>query len=213
MAEPINPLSGDDVNLPPGTEMDTLIAELVEKGELESFVRGLKADRLVKHMGPGPHPSGSPQSVHASGRKGHGITRQDALEIIENKGGFTVDVATGEQPTSGYAVAFEEFERKFPPGSLTARKVGKYRAEHWNQFANTPGAKWGAWKDTDGWIYFDISVVDDDLDKMVEIGREFNQKAIYHLDTGQTIRLDDDGSSLSDFRDMLADVAEDEANR
>ncbi len=50
--------------------MDSLIAELVEKGELESFVRGLKADKLVKHMGPGPHPSGSPQSDHGRGESG-----------------------------------------------------------------------------------------------------------------------------------------------
>lgn len=50
--------------------MDTLIAALVEKGELERFVAGLKADKLVKHMGPGPHPSGSPQSVHGRGKSG-----------------------------------------------------------------------------------------------------------------------------------------------
>lgn len=205
MAEAINPLSGDDVLVPPGSEMDSLIAELVSKGELDQFVRRLKAGKLVKHMGPGPHPSGSPQSVHASGRKGHGITRQKALDLIESEGGFTVDVSTGEQPTTGYAVAFEEYERVYPPGTLTARKVGKYRAEYWDQFANTPGAKWGAWKDKDGTIYFDISVVGEDLDEMVELGNEFDQKAIYHLDSGSDIRLDDDGSSLSDFRDRLAD--------
>ena len=169
---------------------------------------------VEKHMGPGPHPSGSPQSVHASGRPGRGLTRSDALSLVENEGGFTVDVTTGDQPTSGYVVAFEEFERIYPKGSLTTQKIGQYRAEHWEQFQDIPNAKWGAWKDdADGTIYFDISVVADDLDEAVDIGRRFDQKAIYHLDTGMSIRLDDDGSSLSDFRDMLADVLADEAER
>lgn len=156
---------------------------------------------IKKHMGPGPHPSGSPQSVHGSGR-GRGPSRKEIADQT-SEGGFTVDPATGDYPKSGYMVSVGGFEETYDIDSLSLSDIGNYRAKNWSNLESHPNAYWGGWVEDDGTVYFDISVHTDSLDEAVRLGNRFDQRAIFSLDTFEDIRLDDDGLSLSDFRSRL----------
>ncbi len=164
-------------------EADDIFSKSADKDE------GGVRPKVLKHLGPGDHPSGSPQSVHGSGTRG--VSRGDIESDIETSGGFTVDPATGARPTEGYMVALEQFEQIYPPGTLTAAKIGKYRATNWEQFADIEGAHWGGWKEADGTVTFDVSLHSDSLETAMEMGRQWNQKAIYNLNDGTEIFLDD----------------------
>lgn len=162
--------------------------ESLEEDDVFGKASGVRP-KVLKHLGPGDHPSGSPQSVHGSGARG--ASRGDIESDIEDSGGFTVDPATGARPTEGYMVALEQFEQIYPPGTLTVAKIGKYRATNWAQFSDIEGAHWGGWKEADGTITFDVSIHTDSLETAMETGRQWNQKAIYNLDDGTEIFLDE----------------------
>lgn len=173
------------------------VMRLVDDGQPVDILR-IPKGMVKKHMGPGPHPSGTPQSVHGSGARD--ASRRDIQEDLQTDGGFTISPATGERPSEGYMVSLAEYEETFDLDTLSIEDIGAYRARHWSQFADIPNARWGGWVDDDGTVYFDVSLHVNSLDEAVALGQQWKQKAIFHLDSFSEIRLDDDGASLDKFR-------------
>lgn len=163
-----------------------------------------EADEYInKHMGPGPHPSGTPQSVHGSGT--HGTSGTKMKQRVGPGGdlseGFTILPITGEPATSGFAVAIKGNEKRIPGDEITPDLIAAFRRESWDLFSDIEGAHWGGWYDTKNDVYvFDVSVVLDDAEEAVKLGRENDQDAIFDLTNFEEIRTDDDGTSFEEWK-------------
>lgn len=157
--------------------------------------------RTAKHYGPGPHASGTDQSVHGAWSTGSSTSAVSGK--LTTEGGFTVDPTPpgqGHIPTSGFAVALPNHETHFPISKLNAHRIATHRAQSWASFKDIPNAHWGGWLDGDE-VYLDVSIVVDSLEEAVELGRRYNQKALFNFDHFEEIRLDDDGASLAQFKE------------
>ena len=99
-----------------------------------------------------------------------------------NPDGFTINARTFEPITSGYAVAVAATQNSF--GNAGAARVAAYVCSH--KEINAVG----------GWLnsenneyYYDATIVVDDLDEAIKLGRENKQIAIFNLNTMEEIRL------------------------
>lgn len=101
---------------------------------------------------------------------------------LVNKEGYTVNAATLQPVTTGYAVAVAATQDSFGLEGLA--NVVKYVEAHSNVNA------FGGWYNTDnGKYYFDATIVVDDLNEAIELGRLNNQIAIFDLANMKEIRL------------------------
>ena len=149
---------------------------------------------IVKHPGPDGspiHATGTDQSVH--GAWATGLSAPRLFEALKS-GGFTIHDPSGEVPTSGWVVALsKDTERSFPfnvSPSRAQREIRKYRSQHWKELQD-PSTFYGGWLDGDQ-AYLDISQVFDDKEEAIRAGRERDQLAIFHLDTFETLYLNDE---------------------
>lgn len=150
--------------------------------------KGVFGGKVQKHAGPGPHPSGSPQTVH--GAWARGLSANQRIEDVKEEGGFTREVPSGEEKTTGWAVAVSGHEEHTSISKLTPRWVREYRREH-AEALNDPQTSWGGWYDTDsGEVFLDVSIIERSKRKAIELGMKFKQKAIYNLETGEEYRLE-----------------------
>lgn len=92
--------------------------------------------------------------------------------------GFTFDFQRGELATSGYVVATEDTQDCF--GSVGLLKVISYCAVH-------PGFCIGGWRNEDGIMQFDASMVVYDLSEALSLASKNCQRAIYDLKSRKTI--------------------------
>lgn len=105
-----------------------------------------------------------------------------ATIAINNKEGFTVNAATLQPVTTGYAVAVADTQKSFGLEGLA--NVVKYVSEHPEINA------FGGWNNTDNnMYYFDATVIVDDLAAAIELGRINKQIAIFDLANLEEIRL------------------------
>lgn len=105
-----------------------------------------------------------------------------ATIAIENKDGFTVNAATLQPVTKGYAVAVAETQNSFGLEGLA--NVVKYVSKHPEINAV------GGWYNTENnMYYFDASVIVDYLKTAKELGRVNKQIAIFDLANLKEIRL------------------------
>lgn len=105
-----------------------------------------------------------------------------AAIALENKEGYTVNAATLQPVTTGYAVAVEDTQDLF--GFEGLANVVKYVSEHPEINA------YGGWYNRENnMYYFDATVIVDDLASAKELGRINNQIAIFDLANLQEIRL------------------------
>ena len=105
-----------------------------------------------------------------------------ATIAINNKEGFTVNAATLQPVTKGYAVAVADTQNSFGLEGLA--NVFKYVAEHPEINA------FGGWYNSqNNMYYFDATVIVDDLAAAIELGRINKQLAIYDLTNGVPIDL------------------------
>lgn len=101
---------------------------------------------------------------------------------MANKDGYTVNAETLQPVTTGYAVAVVETQNSF--GFEGLENVVKYVSEHPEVNA------FGGWYNSENnRYYFDATVIVDDLDAAMELGRINNQIAIFDLANLKEIRL------------------------
>lgn len=113
-------------------------------------------------------------------------------------GGFTVRIehvfCPVEYITSGYALSLHPDREvvidaaEVTGDDMTLIMMG-FVTENCDILA-TPNHYFGAWYDdeTDK-VYLDVSTIVDDETKALELAREHNQLAVFHLDTGREIRV------------------------
>ena len=105
-----------------------------------------------------------------------------ATIAADNKEGFTVNAATLQPVTTGYAVAVAATQNSFGIEGLA--NVVKYVAAHPEVNA------FGGWYNRDNnMYYFDATVIVDDLAAAKELGRVNKQIAIFDLANLQEITL------------------------
>lgn len=101
---------------------------------------------------------------------------------IANKDGYTVNAATLQPVKSGYAVAVADTQNSFGLEGLA--NVVKYVEEHPEINA------FGGWYNSEnGKFYFDATIVVDDLNQALELGRVNKQIAIFDLKNSLPIDL------------------------
>lgn len=105
-----------------------------------------------------------------------------ATIAINNKEGYTVNAATLQPVTSGYAVAVADTQNSFGLEGLA--NVVKYVSDHPEITA------FGGWyNNKNNMYYFDATIIVDDLETAIEIGRINKQLAIYDITNGVPIDL------------------------
>ena len=105
-----------------------------------------------------------------------------AAIALENKEGYTVNAATLQPVTTGYAVAVADTQDSF--GFQGLANVVKYVSEHPEINA------FGGWYNRENnMYYFDATVIVDDLAAAMELGRINKQIAIFDLANLKEIRL------------------------
>lgn len=105
-----------------------------------------------------------------------------AAIAINNKDGFTVNAATLQPVTRGYAVAVADTQNSFGLEGLA--NVVKYVSNHPKVNA------FGGWYNSEnGMYYFDAVVIVNDLKAAKELGRANKQLAIFDLANLREIRL------------------------
>lgn len=105
-----------------------------------------------------------------------------AAIAMANKDGFTVDAATLQPVTNGYAVAVADTQDSFGLEGLA--NVIRYVSEHPEVNA------YGGWYNhNNNKYYFDATIIVDDLIAAIELGRFHKQLAIYDLTKGEPIDL------------------------
>lgn len=105
-----------------------------------------------------------------------------AAIALNNKEGFTVNAATLQPVTTGYAVAVADTQNSF--GFSGLKKVVEYVSEHPEVNA------FGGWLNPDNrQFYFDATIIVNDLKTAIELGRIHGQIAIYDLTNGLPIEL------------------------
>lgn len=101
---------------------------------------------------------------------------------IANKDGYTVNAATLQPVKSGYAVAVADTQNSFGVEGLA--NVVKYVEEHPEINA------FGGWYNSEnGKFYFDATIIVDDLNQALELGRVNKQIAIFDLKNSLPIDL------------------------
>ena len=106
-----------------------------------------------------------------------------------NPSGFTVDAATLQPVTAGYAVAMKQTQNSF--GTEGLAKVAN-TIEELQASGNLNGRilAFGGWYDSEsGLFYYDATVIYQDREKAIEAGRANEQIAIFDLSNLGEIRL------------------------
>lgn len=115
-----------------------------------------------------------------------------AAIAAQNPEGYTVNAATLQPITSGYAVALAVTQDSF--GAKGLEKVVDVIDKMQNQGETScfDGLAFGGWYDTkSGSYYYDATVIVKDRTEALELARVNGQLAIYDLDNSYEIRLDD----------------------
>lgn len=100
-----------------------------------------------------------------------------------NAAGFTVNAQTLEPVTKGYAVALADTQNSHNGYGLL--KVIEFQQKH-PEMVNA----FGGWFDSEsGKYYWDATVICEDLDTALMLGRRNNQLAIFDLNNMEEIRL------------------------
>lgn len=99
-----------------------------------------------------------------------------------NKEGYTVDAATLQPITKGYAVAVAATQNNFGPEGLA--RVIEYARTHKDVNA------FGGWyNEENGLYYYDAVIIADSLADALELGKSNAQIAIFDLQNCKEIRL------------------------
>jgi hypothetical protein len=144
---------------------------------------------LVKHGGPGPHKSGSPQSIH--GNWSRGTSSGQLFNVTTEQGGSTTKLSTGDVPTTGWAVAQRRYSTEITadhdPGP---DDVKRYIQSRWSALAQE-GNYLGTWYDSEtGSLWLDVTQVKESGDEAYEWGKQQGEIAIFNLETFEEVTID-----------------------
>ena len=110
-----------------------------------------------------------------------------------NPSGFTVDAATLQPVTTGFAVAMKQTQNSFGTEGLAkvANTIEELQASAAKIGLNIDGRlAFGGWYDSEsGLYYYDATVIYQDREKAIEAGRANEQIAIFDLSNLEEIRL------------------------
>lgn len=107
-----------------------------------------------------------------------------AAIAAQNVEGFTVNAATLQPVTSGFAVALAETQNSF--GTEGLAKV----AAVIDRLNGSQELAFGGWYDSEsGQFYYDATIIVHDKNEAIELGRANKQLAIFDLDNLEEIRL------------------------
>ena len=105
-------------------------------------------------------------------------------EIKENGGGTYNKELKSISAKNGYMVSLQGFERK----CKTEQEIEKAITENMEIIRGLDGAYLGAWID-EGIVYIDISVLVDNKEDAMQLGKLNNQLAIYDIQNNESIYL------------------------
>ena len=156
-----------------------------------------------KHLGPGNHPSGSPQDVHGGGGTAvadDDITEEESVSLAQRAatdGGFTYQPIKDKSPTKGFAIAmFPEKERILDSvEAATPAAIFAYMQENAELLRGDQRVHVGAWHNKktsdnpngDDKVYLDLSMVIDDRDEAMSLAKENGQLGLFDLENFQTV--------------------------
>jgi HK97 family phage portal protein len=103
-------------------------------------------------------------------------------------GGFSVDVTTGAEPTSGWMVSTAGSESSISASQYTRDRLQSYYGDHLATLSQA-GNYWGGWLDG-GKFYLDVSTNVAEESEAVRLMGENGQQAIYNAGTGETLYAD-----------------------
>lgn len=187
------------------------------------YRRTRRVKSLVKHLGPGDHPSGSPQAVHGSGGAGAATAKpsrgnisqveaEGLASLMLRKGGFTYQPIDDNSPTSGYALSvFTDAEHVIQDGGRSVEDMSAdiygYLQQHRGRFEDAK-VHVGGWHDVEAKkIYLDLSVVESDRQAAIDSARQHKQEAIFDLGEFQTIIVKDEHERRKTLRRLLRKTA------
>lgn len=104
-----------------------------------------------------------------------------AIVAAMNPKGFTYNIQEGNVQTEGYAVAVSETQNSF--GAEGFLRVIEYALKHNVECV-------GGWLDRKtGRFYFDATMIVNEKNEAIALGRVNKQLAIFNLNTGREIRI------------------------
>jgi len=108
------------------------------------------------------------------------------------KGGLTYDMVNDAFPEKGFAVSIHPEQEVVVKGALPDDTLETYANEHADFIGQNPGANIGIWYDAaaDKW-YFDVTHIETDRDRAIELGQSHNQEGIYDLEKSETVIVKD----------------------
>jgi hypothetical protein len=165
--------AGGVIHIPAGAAIST------EPGSLAA-----SADSF--HQGPGPHQSGSPQSVHGAKRGGR------LSQEMGKSGGFTYQPIANQTPKTGFVVAaFPERQHRISRAEYAkdARgEIDRYDKAQHSFIAEDPQRHLGGWDDkVTGDVFLDVTVINATDEEGVKLGGDTDQYAIWDLERGEEI--------------------------
>lgn len=174
----------------------------------------VEGGRTRKHQGPGPHQSGTPQSVHG------GTTRYLASRTLSRDpgmGGFTFRfVRSPKMPEYGgnMVSAYPEREYVIPTGDFVSKGPALIRdfRDRNSDLLSQPDHYIGGWRDdqpdasppTDN-VFLDVSILVKDHSSARRLARDHDQLAYWDLDRDREVRYDPDADTWREF-DNAADA-------
>jgi hypothetical protein len=114
----------------------------------------------------------------------------DLLQRLQQEGGFTYHVMSGNSPKTGYVVSpYKAHERVLNVSTLTPMDLAHYVVDH-QDLLSKPDHYFGSWHNKDdGKVYLDVAVVTDDAEKAEQLSRENAQLAYFDLGKMETVNV------------------------
>lgn len=145
---------------------------------------------IVKHYGPGPHKSGTPQSVHGSWSRG--LSAPQIAEELRTTEGFTIHYPTGVHPREGWSVSLGQWESKTPLKEMNESWVRKVKRTY-EVPLRRDDTSLGGWieENEDGVVeaWLEVSKPVMSFSEALELGRSTKQIAIFNLGTFEYLYL------------------------
>lgn len=105
-------------------------------------------------------------------------------DITKNNGG-TYSLIGQPKPLSGYMVSIG-CEKKIAVSSFTPEDITRFIGDYSDRLFNLSGFFLGAWYDN-GYMYLDVSIHFYYLEGAMNVGRRYNQIAIWDIVAGESI--------------------------
>lgn len=103
------------------------------------------------------------------------------LDALNDSGGFTVDVRTGDFRSDGFAVAVPNRGKAIPAGQATEAEIDAYLEEHKDEILASSTLHLGGWVEDDGTTWLDLSEVYDTQDQAYAVAQARGEIAIADL--------------------------------